>query len=202
MSLVCAILDDYQQVALSMAHWDQIADTVSVVSFAQHFATRDALVDAISDADIVVLMRERTRFDAVLFGQLPRLELLVTTGMRNAAIDLEAAKRHGVIVSGTDGGAQSTAELTWALILGLARSLVQENAALRNRQPWQSTVGIELADKKLGILGLGRIGSHVARIGLAFGMKVSAWSQNLTPKVAESIGVEWAPSKDALLKTI
>jgi phosphoglycerate dehydrogenase-like enzyme len=171
-----------------------------VQSFDQHFSTSDALVRTIGTADIVVIMRERTPFDRAVFDRLPRLKLLVTTGMKNAAVDLEAAKAHHVTVLGTEGSSRATTELTWALILGAARSLVAENLALRSKGQWQNTLGTELYGKTLGLLGLGRIGSQVAQIGLAFGMKVMAWSQHLTAERAQALSVQWAPSLYHLLQ--
>jgi len=196
---VCAILDDYQGVALSFGDWGRLQGQVEAKTFTQHFFHQEDLVAAIRDAEIVVIMRERTAFDRALFARLPRLRLLITTGMKNAAIDLTAARDHGVTVLGTEGGSRATTELTWALILGLARSLVQENLGLRSQGPWQQTLGTELYGKRLGLLGLGRIGSQVAQIGLAFGMKVDAWSQNLTTERASQIGVERSPSLPDLL---
>lgn len=200
MKLRCAILDDYQNAAMTMADWSSISDKVEVKSFLQHEADEDELVRMIGDYDIVVIMRERTPFRASLFARLPRLKLLVTTGMRNASIDLAAAASHGVIVSGTPGHAEQTVELTWALILGLARHIVQEHNAIRANGPWQSTIGTDLHGKRLGVLGLGKLGSRVARIGQAFGMDVSAWSQNLTKERTDEIGVRLAASKEELLE--
>ena len=199
MTLRCAVLDDYQQVALKMADWSSLTN-VEVKSFAEHFGTESELVDAVEDAEIVVIMRERTPFRASLFAKLPRLQLLVTTGMRNAAVDLAAAATHGVTVCGTTSSSTPPAELTWALVLGLARNLVQENNALRKGDPWQRSVGVDLYGKQLGLLGLGKIGTQVARVGLAFGMEVAAWSQNLTEERAEAVGVRLAASKEALLE--
>ena len=196
----CAVLDDYQGVALSMADWSAIGDQVDVKVFRHHFDHEDALVEAIRDCEMVVAMRERTPFRSSLFDKLPNLKLLITTGMRNAAIDLVAASQHGVVVCGTQGSSQATSELTWALILGLAKHVVQENQALRANGSWQSTVSVDLEGKQLGLLGLGRIGSQVARVGQAFGMHVNAWSQNLTEDHAESLGVKRAASKEDLLK--
>ncbi|WP_054950385.1 D-2-hydroxyacid dehydrogenase family protein [Numidum massiliense] len=195
----CAVLDDYQQVALTVADWSKIADTVEVRPFYKHIDKEDDLVQAIDDCEIVVIMRERTPFRASLFKRLPQLKLLITTGMRNASIDLAAAAAHGVVVCGTKSSSQPPTELTWALILGLARHIVQENDALRHNGPWQSTVGEDLYGKRLGLLGLGKIGSQVARIGLAFGMEVVAWSENLTKERAEDVGVSLATSKEELL---
>ncbi|WAH37635.1 D-2-hydroxyacid dehydrogenase family protein [Alicyclobacillus dauci] len=200
MKLRCAVLDDYQHVALSIADWSSITDKVELTTFHQHFDDEDSLVEAIHDCEIVVIMRERTPFRASLFRRLSRLKLLVTTGMRNASIDLAAATKHGVVVCGTEGSSHSTGELTWALILGLAKHIVEENHALRTNGAWQSTISTDLHGKTLGILGLGKIGSQVARIGLAFGMDIVAWSQNLTEEKARSVGVRLAESKEALLR--
>ncbi|WP_063734683.1 D-2-hydroxyacid dehydrogenase family protein [Streptomyces sp. RTd22] len=201
MKLRCAVLDDFQDVALSSADWSGVSDAVDVVSHRRHFPDRDALVEAIGDCEIVVIMRERTPFPAELFARLPRLRLLITTGMRNASVDLEAAARHGVTVCGTASSSEPPVELTWALILGLARHLVRESTALRDGGPWQSTVGMDLHGRRLGLLGLGKIGTKVARIGQAFGMDVAAWSENLTPERAAAEGVGFVSSKEELLET-
>ncbi|KQP88268.1 D-2-hydroxyacid dehydrogenase family protein [Methylobacterium sp. Leaf117] len=198
--LTCAILDDYQGVGPTMADWSGLLDRVKLRDLDATFEIRDALVDAIQDCEIVVLMRERTPFPADLFARLPRLKLLVTSGMRNAAIDLAAARAHGVTVCGTASHPEPPVELTWALILGLARHLVPEVQALRSGGPWQSSVGRDLAGRRLGLLGLGKTGARVARIGQAFGMRVSAWSQNLTADRAAAEGVALAPSLEALLE--
>ncbi len=198
--LTCAILDDYQGVALSLADWSRLREQVRVRTFRNHFSERHDLLQAISDCEIVVIMRERTRFDRDLFAQLPQLQLLVTTGMKNAAVDLEAAKAHGVTVLGTEGGSRATSELTWALILGLSRSLVPENSGLRHAGPWQTTLGVDLYGKQLGLVGLGRIGGQVARIGQAFGMNISAWSPHLTDERADSFDVRRAESLATLLQ--
>ncbi|MDF2960639.1 MAG: 2-hydroxyacid dehydrogenase [Paenibacillus sp.] len=201
MKLRCAILDDYQQVALSMADWSSITDKVEVKSFSRHFETEDELVKELGDFDVVVIMRERTPFREPLFARLPRLKLLVTTGMRNASVDLAAAASHGVTVCGTSGLSEPTVELTWALILGVARNIVQEHNAIRNNGPWQTTIGTDLYGKRLGLLGLGKLGGRVARIGLAFGMEVAAWSQNLTKERTDELGVSLASSKEELLES-
>lgn len=199
MKLNCAVLDDYQGVALAAADWSRISGTVDVRVLREHLTGHERLVEEIGDCEIVVVMRERTPFTAELFARLPRLRLLVTSGMRNASIDLEAAARHGVAVCGTASHGEPPAELTWALILGLARGLVAENTALREGGPWQSTVGADLYGRRLGLLGLGRIGSQVARVGQAFGMDVVAWSRNLTDERAVGAGVRRAASKEELL---
>jgi phosphoglycerate dehydrogenase-like enzyme len=201
MKLRCAILDDYQNVALNLANWSTLSAEVEVMTFSQHFDKEDELVDRISDFDIVVIMRERTPFRSSLLDRLPRLKLLITTGMRNASIDLAAAAAHGVVVCGTAGSSHSTVELTWALILGLARNVVQETNSLRANGPWQSSIGTDPYGKRLGLIGLGKIGSQVARIGLAFGMEVIAWSENLTKERTDELGVGLAFSKEELLNS-
>jgi phosphoglycerate dehydrogenase-like enzyme len=199
--LRCAILDDYQQVALSMADWPSISNQVEVISLQQHFTDENDLVEAIKGCEIVVIMRERTPFTASIFEQLPNLKLLITSGMRNASINLAAATQHGVVVCGTASSSEPPVEMTWALILGLARNIVYESNALRENAAWQNSMGADLCGKKLGIIGLGKIGSKVAKIGQAFGMNVIAWSQNLTLERAEAEGVSLASSKQELLKT-
>ena len=196
--LRCAVLDDYQQVALGSADWNTLAESVDVRVLHRH-AREDELVPLISDCEIVVVMRERTPFTRSLIARLPNLKLIVTTGMRNAAIDLDAAREQGVTVCGTASRAEPPAELTWALILALARHVAQEAAAVRTNGPWQSTIGVDLNGRTLGVLGLGNIGSRVARVGIAFGMRVLAWSENLTVDRARAAGAELAPSKQDLL---
>ncbi|MDX3660370.1 D-2-hydroxyacid dehydrogenase family protein [Streptomyces sp. ID05-26A] len=188
----CVVLDDYQGVALVNADWSGLDVTV----------LRDHLPDPAAElagAECVVIMRERTPFDAALFARLPRLKLLITSGMRNAAIDLDAARRHGVTVCGTGSAKTPPTELTWALILGLARHLTVENAAFHNGGRWQSTVGVDLAGRTLGLLGFGHLGKAVARVGKAFGMDVVAWSQNLTAERVEAEGVRLASGLHDLL---
>jgi phosphoglycerate dehydrogenase-like enzyme len=198
-TLHCAVLDDYQGVALTSADWSVLAPDVEVTAFGEHLDDEARLADALAGFEIVVVMRERTPMTASLLARLPALRLLVTSGMRNAAIDRDATVQHGVVVCGTGSNSQPPAELTWALILGLARHLTEENAALRAGGPWQSTVGTDLHGATLGLLGLGRIGAQVARVGLAFGMDVVAWSEHLTTARAEEVGVRPAPTKEALL---
>lgn len=199
--LRCAVLDDYQGVALGLADWSGLASQVEVRTYRDRFETPDALVAAIADCEIVLIMRERTPFPASLFARLPALRLLVTTGMKNAAVDVAAAKEHGVTVCGTASGSAPPAELTWALILALAKHVVPERQAFVTNGPWQHTVGTDLEGRRLGLLGLGKIGARVARVGLAFGMHVVAWSQNLTADRAGQLGVGLARSKDELLET-
>ena len=199
MRLRCAVLDDFQQVATEFADWSPVADRVDAVSFAEHFDTEDALASALHDFDIVVTLRERVPFPASLLARLPRLKLLVASGMRNSVIDFAAAEAHGVTVCGTASTSTPPVELTWALLLGLARGIVEESNSLRSGGPWQQTVGADLHGRRLGLLGLGKIGSRVARVGTAFGMHVSAWSQHLTKEYADEVGVELAASKEELL---
>ncbi|MEV7782087.1 D-2-hydroxyacid dehydrogenase family protein [Kitasatospora sp. NPDC088351] len=199
MKLRCAVLDDFQGVATSIVDWSPVADRVAVTAFREHFGSEDELAEAVADFDIIVTLRERVAFPASLFARLPRLRLLVASGMRNSVIDHAAAREHGVTVCGTASSATPPVELTWALLLGLARGIVPESTALRAGGPWQSTVGADLAGRQLGLLGLGKIGSLVARVGLAFGMEVVAWSQNLTGERAAEVGVLKAASKEELL---
>ena len=199
MTVTCAVIDDYQQAATRYADWERFGDQVELTVFSDHLDDEDAVARRLAGFDVVVIMRERTPFPASLLARLPRLKLLVTTGMRNASIDLAAAKERGVTVCGTDSTSTPPAEMTWALILGLARHLVPEATALRNRGPWQHSIGTDLHGATLGLLGLGKIGAQVARVGAAFGMEVLAWSQNLTAERAEAAGARLASSKEALL---
>lgn len=199
MTLHCAVLDDYQGAALAMADWSPLAGQAEVRTLREHIADRDELVAELADCEIVVLMRERTPVDADLLRRLPRLRLLVTTGMRNASVDLAAAAARGVTVCGTASSPTPPVELTWALLLGLARQVTVEQRALREGGPWQSTVGQDLAGRTLGLLGLGRIGTRVARVATAFGMDVLAWSANLTAERAADAGARLAASKEDLL---
>lgn len=191
-----ALLDDYQDVALSMANWDGLGE--DVVVFNDHLSDESALATRLGGFDVIVAMRERTPFPASLLQQLPDLKLLVTTGMRNASIDVAAANQCGIVVCGTPGEPHATAELTWGLILSLLRQIPTEDAATRNGA-WQTGLGTGLAGKTLGLLGLGRLGSQVAKVGLAFQMKVIAWSQNLDEERAAGMGVTRA-ERNALLE--
>ncbi|MGW2731356.1 D-2-hydroxyacid dehydrogenase family protein [Streptomyces sp. NPDC001494] len=199
MRLRCAVLDDYQGVATTSADWSVLGDRVEVVALREHLEGEDALAAALAGYDIVVTLRERVPFPGSLIARLPRLRLLVASGMRNSVIDYAAAETHGVTVCGTASSSTPPVELTWALLLGLARGIVEESGVLRSGGPWQSTVGADLHGRRLGLLGLGKIGSRVARVGLAFGMRVSAWSRNLTEERAEEAGVELAAGKEDLL---
>jgi phosphoglycerate dehydrogenase-like enzyme len=184
-----AILDDYQNVALSMADWDGLRPSLQIQTFRDTLKSEDAVAERLRDFEIVVAMRERTAFRRSLLERLPKLKLLVTTGMVNASIDKKAAAERGIIVSGTTSLRHPTAELTWGLMLALARNITREDAGMRNGA-WQTTVGISLHGKVLGILGLGKLGSQVAVFGKAFMMDVIAWSENLTIEHADSLGVQ------------
>ena len=190
-----AVLDDYQAAAEALADWSG-----HQVRFFHDHLEGDALVAAIADREALVVMRERTPLPAALLARLPALKLIVTSGMRNASIDVAAAKARGIAVCGTTSSSAPPAELAWALILGLARNVVAESTALATNGPWQSTVGADLDGRTLGLLGLGKIGSRMAKIGLAFGMRVVAWSANLTRAQTDAVGVTLAESKDQLLQ--
>lgn len=192
-----AILDDYQHVALQMTNWSVLPTNVEVQVFSDHLTDQDALVERLKNFEIVMAMRERTPFPRSLLERLPALRLLTTTGMRNAAIDLQAAADCGVVVCGTGGVLSPTAELTWGLILALLRHIPREDQATRAGQ-WQVSMGLGLQGKVLGVIGLGNLGSQVATVGKAFQMSVLAWSQNLTAERAAQVGVTLV-SKDELL---
>ena len=195
----CAVLDDYQNVALAMADWSKITGEVEVKVFNAPLGDTEQVAKALSGYTIVCLMRERTLFPRAMFDKLPDLKLVVTTGLRNAAIDVAAAKERNVVVCGTESAGHPTAELAFGLIIDLARSISLENARMKAGEAWQATIGTDLFGKTLGIIGLGKLGSRVAKAAQAFGMKVIAWSQNLTPEKARELGAEYA-SKDDLLK--
>ncbi len=198
--LRCAILDDYFNIALEIADWSKIGDRVDVTVFEHPFASPEAVVSALKDFEIVCAMRERTPFPRALFAALPKLKLLITSGMRNAAIDMEAAKDHGVVLCGTQWARDPTAPLTMGLILELTRNIGRESARMHAGEPLQKFVGIEIEGKTLGIVGLGKLGSKVAKMAQAFGMNVIAWSPNLTPEKCAEAGVGYA-SKEELFAT-
>jgi phosphoglycerate dehydrogenase-like enzyme len=206
-----AILDDYQQVSLASTDWSSVRSLAEIDVFTEHMTRTEALVGALEPFDVIVAMRERTFFDASRLSQLPRLRLLVTTGTSNPSIDLAAASAQGVTVCGTGGVGSPTSELTWGLILALARHIPEEDrrlkmagraggAALGVSGGWQQTVGTGLHGKQLGIVGLGRQGQQVAHIGRAFGMKLEAWSQNLDPDTAKKAHAK-AVSKEELFSS-
>src|SRR5947207_14056111 len=184
-----SILDDYQGVALEMADWSAVKDRgVEIAVERFPFADEDDVVRALADSELVAAMRERTPFLKSVVDRLPKLKLLITTGMRNASFDMAALKENGVTVCGTGGpggGNEDTAELAWGLILGAARRIAEDHQFMR-QGGWQTRIGHRVPGKTLGLLGLGRLGSAVARVGLAFGMKAIAWSQHLTAGKAEA----------------
>jgi phosphoglycerate dehydrogenase-like enzyme len=190
-----AVLDDYQHLAHSFADWSRLADH-ELTFFHEPLAD---LAAALEPFDVVCAMRERTAFPAEVIDRLSNLRLLVTTGMRNAAIDMDAAAAHGVTVCGTEVPSTPTAELAWGLVLALARHIPVEDAGMREGG-WMTTVGVDLTGKTLGILGLGRLGSIVARYGAAFGMNPIAWSENLTAERCRECGAQLV-TKDELFST-
>lgn len=181
-----AVLDDYQGVSLSMADWNSLQSSTRVEVF-REWLHPDSLVDRLYEFDVIAAMRERTIFGKDVLKKLDNLKLLVTTGMRNASINMDAARECGILVCGTSGSSNSTAELAWALILSLAKNIPLEDRSIRSGL-WQTSLGTGLEGKVLGVLGLGKLGSKVATIGSAFGMSVIAWSQNLTHDRASMFG--------------
>jgi phosphoglycerate dehydrogenase-like enzyme len=182
-----AILDDYQGVALQLTDWAVLRGKVDITVFRDHLSDLAALVERLKPFEVVCVMRERTPFSRSILEQLPNLKLLASTGARNASIDLDAAHERGVTICGTGYSSHGAIELTWALILAIVRNVPAEIASLRAGQ-WQISVGADLKGKTIGVLGLGNIGAKIARIALAFGMNVLAWSQNLTRETAEQHG--------------
>jgi phosphoglycerate dehydrogenase-like enzyme len=198
-ALQVAVLDDYQDAAREFGPWGELGDAADVTIFTDHVADAGRLAERLAPFDVIVAMRERTRFPRQVLERLPRLRLLVSTGMSTAHIDVGAASELGITVSGTGGRPQPAAELTWALILGLARHVATEDAGIRSGS-WGRTVGTDLAGATLGVIGLGNLGRRVATVGQAFGMRVLAWSQNLDPSAAAAAGVEHA-DKETLLRS-
>lgn len=200
MRLRCAILDDYLKLALNSADWSTIKDRVDLTVFEKPFASEGEAAKALKDFEIILAMRERTPFPRSLFTSLPNLKLLITSGMRNAAIDMEAAKAHNVLYCGTAFSRDPTAPLTMGLILELTRNIGRENARMHAGVPWQGLHGYEIEGRTLGVIGLGKLGIKVAKLGQAFGMSVIAWSPNLTVEKCNEVGVGYA-SKEELFAT-
>jgi phosphoglycerate dehydrogenase-like enzyme len=198
--LRCAILDDYLDLTLEIADWSKVRDRVDITVFKEPFASTEAAASALADFEIICAMRERTPFPRALFAALPKLKLLITSGMRNAAFDMEAAKEHNVVLCGTQWARDPTAPLTMGLILELTRNIGRENARMHAGEPLQKFVGTEIEGKTLGIVGLGKLGSKVAGMAKVFGMNVIAWSPNLTPEKCKEAGVGYA-TKDELFST-
>jgi phosphoglycerate dehydrogenase-like enzyme len=184
-----AILDDYQEAALRLADWRSLRPRAQMTAFSDHLDDLDALAERLHTFEAIVAMRERTPFRAALLERLPNLKLLITTGMRNASIDVAAARARGVTVCGTRGVGTPTAELAWGLILALLHHIPHEDRGMREGR-WQTTLGIGLEGKTLGVLGLGRLGTQVAQVAKIFGMRIIAWSQNLTAERAAAAGAE------------
>ncbi len=194
--LRCAIPDDYFDLALSVADWSKIRDRVDVTVFKEPFASEAAAANALGDFEIVCAMRERTAFPRSLIEALPRLKLLITSGMRNASIDSDAAKARNVVYCGTQYTRDPTAPLTMGLILELTRGIGRENARMHAGEPWQIFAGTEIEGKTLGVVGLGKLGSKMAHLAKAFGMNVIAWSPNLTAEKCKEAGVGYATKED------
>jgi phosphoglycerate dehydrogenase-like enzyme len=198
--LRCAILDDYINLSRQVADWSKVEDRIDITVFNEPFASPEAAAHALKDFEIICAMRERTPFPRTLFAALPKLKLLITSGMRNAAIDMEAAKDHGVVLCGTQWARDPTAPLTMGLILELTRNIGRENARMHAGEPLQKLVGIEIEGKTLGVIGLGKLGTKVSKLAQAFGMNVIAWSPNLTPERCKEAGVGYA-TKEELFST-
>jgi phosphoglycerate dehydrogenase-like enzyme len=194
--LRCAILDDYLNLALSVADWSKVKDRVDLTVFNQPFASPDAAADALKDFEIICAMRERTPFARAMFARLPNLKLLITSGLRNNSIDMEAAKEKQVVLCGTHWPRDPTAPLTMGLILELTRNIGRESARMHAGEPWQKFVGTEIEGKTLGVVGLGKLGAKVSGLAKAFGMNVIAWSPNLTPERCKEVGVTYATREE------
>src|SRR5208282_3585638 len=192
----CAILDDYQNVALTFADWSKVNGDVAIKVFNEHLDSQDKVIAALQGFAIVCAMRERTAFPRAVIENLPDLKLLITTGMRNAAIDVAAARERDVAVCGTPALGNPTAGVAIGLMLELTRRIGYENARMKAGVPWQSTLGLDLDGLTLGVLGLGKLGARTSRIARAFGMKVIAWSQNLTPEKCKEASVDYAGKEE------
>jgi phosphoglycerate dehydrogenase-like enzyme len=192
-----AVLDDYQGVALNMADWSALKDKAEITVFRDHLSDPDRVVERLRPFDVVCVMRERTPLPRLILEQLPNLKLICSSGSINASIDVAAAKEKGITVCGTRYTSHGAAEFTWALILAMVRNVAAESASLRAGQ-WQTSIGGDLEGKTIGLMGLGRLGSATAKVALAFGMKVIAWSQNLTREVAEDRGARLVSKEDVL----
>ena len=193
-----AILDDYQGVAEQLVDWSKFKNSCEIKIFNQPFENEDHAIENLKSFDALLIMRERTPMTKKLMDGCPNLKFIATSGMRNLGIDLEHAKSKGIIVSGSEGNKNPSAELSWALILGLARNIKQESENMYQGY-WQTTIGFELKGKTLGVMGLGKLGSMVAKVGKAFGMEVIAWSENLKMADAEKHGV-MAVTKEELFE--
>src|ERR1700757_2015659 len=198
--LRCAILDDYLNLSLKVADWSGVEDRVDITVFNQPFASPEAAISALKDFEIILAMRERTPFPRAMFDALPKLKLLITSGMRNNSIDMAAAKDKQIIVCGTHWPRDPTAPLAMGLILELTRNIGRESARMHAGEYLQKHVGIEIEDKTLGVVGLGKLGAKVSGLAKAFGMNVIAWSPNLTAERCKEVGVGYA-TKEELFAT-
>jgi len=197
MALRCAIIDDYQNVALKLADWSKVTKDIEIQVFTDAVRRSDAdTIRDLKDFDIVVMMRERTRFPREVIDGMPKLKLLITTGAYNASIDMKACAERGIVVCGTGGFGNPTTGITFGLILELTRRIGWEHARMKSGVLWQNTLGMDIEGKTLGVLGLGKLGARAAGVGKAFGMKVIAWSQNLTPERCKEVGVEYSTKED------
>src|SRR3954467_9938426 len=197
MAYRCAILDDYQNVALKLADWSKVTKDVDIQVFTEAVRRSDAdTIRDVKDFDIVVMMRERTRFLRPVIDALPKLKLLITTGAHNASIDMKACQERGIVVCGTTSHGNPTTGIAFGLMLELTRRIGWENARMKAGVAWQNTLGMDIEGKTLGVLGLGKLGARAAGVGKAFGMKVIAWSKNLTPERCKEVGVEYSTKDD------
>ena len=195
-----AILDDYQNTALASADWSLISGRTEIEVFTDHLFDEDKIVRRLQDFEVICAMRERTPFTSSLIERLPNLKLIISSGMRNRGIDIEAAKKNNVVVCGTKSVGKPTAELAWGLILALARRIATEDMNVR-AGGWQQSIGEGLIGKTLGIAGLGNLGSRMAKIAKAFDMNVIAWSENLTQERCEELGVKLVDKEGLLLNS-
>jgi D-3-phosphoglycerate dehydrogenase len=196
----CAVLDDYQNVALKLADWSSVAPDLDIKVFNEHLGDNDAAARALQGFSIICGMRERTPFPRALIEKLPDLKLLITTGMVNRAFDLDAARERGVTVCGTPSVGNPTAMIAWGLIVELTRRIGYENARLKSGAAWQSVLGRDVEGLTLGIIGLGKLGTRVGEIGKAFRCKVAVWSQNITQERADKAGFGYAATLADLLR--
>ena len=196
----CAILDDYQNIALTVADWSKVLGDLDIKVFNTYLGGADEVIAALQDFEIVCAMRERTAFPRAVIEKLPQLKLLITTGLRNASIDVTAAKERGIVVCGTPAVGSPTSGIAIGLMLELTRRIGYENARMKAGAPWQTAVGLDLEGLTLGVLGLGKLGTRTAKIAQAFGMKVLAWSQNLTPEKCKEVGVDYVGKEDLFPK--
>jgi phosphoglycerate dehydrogenase-like enzyme len=198
--LRCAILDDYQNVALTSADWSKVTNDIDIKVFNEHLGGNENVIKTLQGFPIICAMRERTPFPKEVIDKLPDLKLLITSGMVNRGIDVEAAKARGITVCGTGSFGNPTAGIAWGLILELTRHIGYENNKLKSGTPWQTTLGPDVEGMNLGVIGLGKLGTRVGEIGKAFRMKVSAWSQNITQERADKAGFGYAATKEDLLR--